>query len=249
MKSPQRKKNLIKASNRLTFRQMPFSCLIMEAEELVQLRWKYSSLPATERRLAADWEYNASFASELFYDARGQKNDEITPWPGAVVALAIDPEYAPALLTVASFEYHYGRKDEAMSLFLTLPTLPEITEQLAANIDKGGNFLIDRGDYQNAKALYSAAARVFPNTPIYHNGLSYCLANLGRLQEAVDHAKHAVNLEPDNYNYLADLGWSLLQVEHFDEAQSVLERAVTLTPPEYKQAKGNLEELHRRQRS
>lgn len=250
MKSSRPKKKSVQVSDHLTFSKMPFSLLIQKAEDLAELRRKFASKPAQERQFAADWEYNAAVAAKLFNQAIGfDENDDTSPWPGAVIALAIDPQYAPALLTVASYEYLYGRINEAMTLFLTLPTLPAETEDLAEIIDKAGDFLLDQEDYENARSLYSAAVCQFPKVALYHNGLSYCLAQLGRLDEAIEHDKRAVNLDPDNYKYLSDLGWSLLEAERFEEAQTILERAVTLSPPEYELARGNLEELHSRRKS
>jgi hypothetical protein len=43
--------------------------------------------------------------------------------------------------------------------------------------------------------------------------------------------------------HLNDLGYSLLEAGQYAEAESVLQRAVQLAPPEYDLAKGNLEHL------
>ena len=68
-------------------------------------------------------------ATEIFNDAialAGQEELGTPSWPSGVVALAIDPLYAPALLTVGSIEYQLGRVEEPMKLFMTLVTLPKI---------------------------------------------------------------------------------------------------------------------------
>jgi len=227
---------------------MPFSRLVKESEDLAQLRREYASSSDNERRHAADFQYNASIASQMFNKAVGQADDENAPWPGAVTALAIDPKYAPALLTVGSFEYLYGRIDEAMAHFLALTTLPEATEDIVEIVDQAGDFLIDNQDYENAVILYSAASGEHPNIPQYRNGLSYCFGKLGRLEEAIEQARYTVNLKPDSHEYLTDLGWSLVEAEYFDEAQTVLKRAVAMSPPDYELARENLAELHRRMR-
>ncbi|MFV1968587.1 MAG: tetratricopeptide repeat protein [Pirellulaceae bacterium] len=54
--------------------------------------------------------------------------------------------------------------------------------------------------------------------------------------------RRAVELEPNNYLHLNDLGYSLLEAGRYDEAE-VLERAVQLAPPDYDLAKGNLKHL------
>lgn len=235
-------------SKSLTFEDMPFSRLVKESEDLAQLRREYASLSSNERRHAADFQYNASIASQIFNKAIGQADDENTPWPGAVTALAIDSKYAPALLTVGSFEYLYGRIDEAMAHFLALTTLPETTEDIVEIIDQAGDFLIDNQDYENAVLLYSAGSGEYPSIPEYRNGLSYCFGKLGRLEEAIEQVRYAVNLEPDNHTYLTDLGWTLVEAKYFDEAQAVLKRAVAMSPPDYELARENLAELQRRMR-
>jgi len=233
-------------SKSLTFENTPFLRLVKESEELAEVRREYASSSEHERRLAADFQYNSSIASEMFNKAIGQADDENSPWPGEVMALAIDPKYAPALLTVGSFEYLYERTDEAMAHFLALTTLPETTEDIVEIIDQAGDFLIDNQDYENAVILYSAATGEHPNIPEYRNGLSYCFGKLGRMEEAIEEVRYAVNLEPDNHIYLTDSGWTLVEAKCFDEAHTVLKRAVALSPPDYELARENLAELHRR---
>jgi len=174
------------------------------------------------------------------------KPDLVHPaWHDAAAPLAIDPEYAPAMLTVGSLEYQYGRAEEAMAQFLRLATLPADTEDLAEIIDRAGDFLIDQGDYVNAARLYAAAARAYPEVGLYHVGLGYCAAEAGRMEESVAHHRRAVELEPNNYLHLNDLGYSLLVAGQYDEAESVLQRAVKLAPPDYDLAEGNLEHLRK----
>lgn len=233
-------------SNNLTFENTPFSQLIKKCNELAQLRREHASLPEENRRFAADYNYHSSIASQMFNKTLGLKDDGVFPWPEEVVALAIDPKYAPAILTVGSYEYIYGRINEAMKLFLTLPTLSEDTEELTEIIDKAGDFLIDNQDYNNALTLYSTAIREHPNIALYYNGLGYCFGKLGRREEAIEQARHSVRLEPDNHEYLTDLGWSLIEANYFEEAKAVLEQAVEISPSNYKLAKDNLKELHRR---
>ena len=99
-----------------------------------------------------------------------------------VLALAIDPLYAPALLTVGSLEYQYGRAEAGMDLFMTLAALPQEPE-LAEIIDKAGTFLLDSGDYANALRLYRAAADANPDVAVFWSGVGYCHGRLGAMQE------------------------------------------------------------------
>ncbi|RLA95572.1 MAG: hypothetical protein DRG83_18490, partial [Deltaproteobacteria bacterium] len=140
------------------------------------------------------------------------------------------------------------RKDEAMIHFMSLTKLPEDTEDLAVIIDKAGDFLIENEDIENATKLYFTATTQYPQIALFHNSLSYCYGILGEIEKAVKEAKLAVELDPDNYLYLTDLGWSLVEAEKLDEAEIVLEKAVSLSPPDYELARNNLEELRRRKK-
>ncbi len=228
-----------------SFKDHSFSELMKISEPLRKLREDYASHSAEERRMAADYEYHAASANQLFYDSIGQPLEK-NPIPGEVVALAIDPDYAPAILTVGSMEYIQGRVDDAIALLLSLTKVPKGTEDLFVIIDKAGDFLIDRSDFDNALALYMAGIREFREEPRFYSGASYCLGKLGKVDDSVVMARKAVELVPDNHEYLNDLGFSLVLAGQFNEAETVLQNAISLSPPDYKMARNNLEFLKER---
>ncbi len=233
------------------FKNVPFSTLVKDNSELAALRRDYSSRPARERRMAADWEYHSQLANEIFNNSMamsGKDGLKNSFWPSGVVALAIDPRYAPAILTVGSIEYHLGRIKEAMKLFKRLAKLPKGEEALSTIIDKAGDFLIDQGDYENALALYSAAEKAYPHEALYPLGVGYCLGKLGFYEESVEKHRHANVLEPDNYKHLNDLGYSLLEAGKFEEAEEVLQRSISLAPAGYKFSRNNLSELKKKRK-
>jgi tetratricopeptide (TPR) repeat protein len=228
-----------------TLAEIPFRMLVEKDAELKNLRTQYAGLPAEQRRSAAQWAHDSAHASTLVAHATNQPDLVHPAWHDAAAPLAIDPEYAPAMLTVGSLEYQYGRVDEAMALFLKLTTLPADTEDLPEIIDTAGDFLIDQDDHVNAGQLYAAAVQAYPQVALYQLGLGYCAAESGRMEESVTRHRRAVELEPNNYLHLNDLGYSLLRAGHYDEAEEVLLRAVQLAPPDYDLAKGNLEHLRK----
>ena len=228
------------------FKNVPFSVLVKDDRDLADFRREYASMPARERRMAADWEYHRQIASDIFNDSMalaGQEGLGKSIWPSGVIALAIDPLYAPAILTVGSIEYQLGRVEEAMRLFITLATLPKDEEDLSTIIDKAGDFLIDQDDYENALALYSAAEKAYSHEAVYPIGSGYCLGKLGRYEDSVEKHRRADALEPNNYKHLNDLGYSLLEAGKFDEAEEVLQRSISLAPPDYEFPRNNLSEL------
>ncbi len=236
-------------SEDMNIKNTPFSRLVVEDEDLSLARSEYASLSDRERWSAADYQYHSSIASDMFNQAIGMINDEeVELYYGELLALAIDPKYAPALLSVGTIEYYYGRPEEGMKYLCELAALPPDTEDIAEIIDKAGDFLTGNQDYEGALILYEAASNKNPDEPIYHDGLSYCRGKLGQYQLAVDEARITVDLEPDNHIYLSNLGWSLVEAEEYDEAQSVLERAVELSPSDYDMAQANLDELLKRKK-
>lgn len=231
------------------FEDVPFRVLVKDDRKLSALRAEYASASANERRKAADWEYHSQISVDIVNNAlakSAQSGLETSAWPPGITPLAIDPLYAPAILTVGSIEYQIGRVDEAMKLFLTLTTLPKDEEDLATIIDKAGDFLIDQDDYENALALYSAAEKAFPDEVVYLIGSGYCLGQLGRYEDSVEKHGRADALEPDNYKHLNDLGYSLFEAGRFDEAKEILERSISLAPPDYEFPINNLAELQKR---
>jgi tetratricopeptide (TPR) repeat protein len=228
------------------FKRTPFSTLVKENSELAAIRRDYASRPARERRMAADWEYHSEMANEIFNASMAMAGKEglgKSFWPSAVVALAIDPLYAHAILTVGSSEYQLGRKEEAMQLFMLLAELPKDEVDLVIIIDKAGDFLIDQDDYENALALYTAAEKAYPSETVYIGGAGYCLGKLGHYEEAVEKHRRLDALEPDNYKHLNDLGYSLFEAGKLDEAEEVLLRSMSLAPVEYRYPHNNLSRL------
>ncbi len=223
-----------------------FSEAVDRDSGLKSLRKKYARATPEKRRKAAEFEYNESMASDMFnmvLALTGSKPMGQPKWPAGFEALAIDPRYAPALLTVGSLEYHYGFEEEAMEMFLTLTKLPADEEDLAEIIDKAGDFLLDQKDLMNALLLYTEAERAYPTEALHCIGSGYCFHKMGNLEEAVARNRRAVELEPDNYSHLNDLGYSLLEAGLLDEAETVLKRSISLSPPTYALPRGNLQTL------
>ena len=126
---------------RLMLRDRPFAQLVVSVQELMEVRREYAGRSPEERRSRAQWAYDSGMADEFLSRAllgAGRGADFDSGYDSGVVALAIDPRFAPALLTVGSIEYQYKRPDAAMELFMTLTTLPQTEPDLAEIIDKAG---------------------------------------------------------------------------------------------------------------
>ncbi len=228
--------------------EVPFRELLRVDEELAEARREYARKTPEERRRAADFAYHQAQAERIVFPLFGREPERTEDFGGEVLALAISPEFAPALLTVGTLEYELGRREEALDLLHRLATLPGDTEDLPEIVDKAGDYLIDKGEIQAALDLYLAAVKTYPGVALYHDAAGYCLGKLGKREEAIRYARQAVELEPENHLWLNDLGWSLLEIGSLAEAEEVLERAVSLSPPDYELARNNLTEVRRKRR-
>jgi tetratricopeptide (TPR) repeat protein len=238
-------------SDRRRLKDAPFAELVHTDTELVAARGAYAGKPATQRRAAAQWEYDSAMADDLFAAAlhrQGQRDWPKSHLEPGVFALAIDPLFAPALLTVGSLEYQYGRVEGAMECFLTLPSLPQNEPELIEIIEKASRFLLDQRDYRNALRLCQAAAEAGPTVAAYWSCVSYSLGHLGRKEDAISAARWAVELDGRNHVHLTDLGWTLVEDCQYEEARVVLREAIALAPPDYVLARNNLLELEKRMR-
>lgn len=100
--------------HRYTIQEKPFRELLILDNELSEARRECANRTPQDRRMEADFTYHKGSADRVFGVALGRNVSE-DPWRAEVMALAIDPNYAPAILTVGSLEYELGRRDEALA--------------------------------------------------------------------------------------------------------------------------------------
>ena len=228
----------------VTFEECSFEECLRRDPDLAATRREYAARSAEQRRRAADFQYHGAVAGHMFNQCltgAGLAPFGEGGWPEGVLALAMDPLFAPALLTVGSIEYQLGRKQEAMQMFMKLTTLPADEPDLDEIIDEAGDFLIDEQDFEAARDLYAASESAHPEVATYPIGLCYCLGKLGRHEEAIVKGRRALELEPDDCYHLNDLGRSLFEAGHLDEAEATLRRAVEVAPDDYDLPETNLE--------
>ncbi len=145
-------------------------------------------------------------------------------------ALEWKPTYAPAILSMGSVEYQRGRRAEGWRLFQSLLSLPQNTPDLREIIDDAGTFLIHTRRYTDGLALYRAAVKEFPDAARLHQGLACCAGHEGFHDEEVAASERALQLEPDSQQLVNDLGWSFFEAGRLEEAERMLDRAVSMDP-------------------
>lgn len=184
----------------------------------------------TGGKVAEDWqlfEAEAAYAESVFRDAIGDTEASIA---AAERALETKPDYPPAVLTMGSINYQWGRERDGARLFRSLLSLPDEFGDLWQVIDKAGNFLIQTERYTEGLELYQAAVERFPDKATLYQGLGCCAGHERLFDKAVEVSRKALDLEPDRQDLTSDLGWSLFQAGRFDEGEEALSRAVALDP-------------------
>lgn len=169
----------------------------------------------------------AAYAESIFRTALG---DLIGAVSALQRALDLAPAYAPAILSMGSVEYQRRRTAEGRRLFQSLLSLRKNTPDLCAIIDEAGSFLIQIRAYSDGLALYRAAAARFPTVAAFYQGLGCCAGHEGMHDEAVAASERALQLEPGSQELVNDLGWALYEAGRVEEAERVLERAVSMDP-------------------
>jgi tetratricopeptide (TPR) repeat protein len=220
--------------------------LLSRDPQLSAFRAAYSQKPAKKRRAAAELVYDESISNSLFGAALARLQGERLPapqWPPGFAALAIDPEYAPALLTVGCYEHGCGRKAEGKRLLLQLTQLSPNAADWIGIIDKAGQALMEAGDAAGTCRLYKAALAASPGKQEFITGLSWALCRAGKHEEALPWLERAVANAHDDYAVLNDYGWGLAELGRFEEAQKVLQKAAELAPADYDLPANNLGRL------
>jgi hypothetical protein len=83
-----------------------------------------------------------------------------------------------------------------------------------------------RQAYRHFKAAYNLCVE---HADVFRDMLGICWY-LGKYDEALSVTRAAVNLWPDDPNWLSDLGEALIHVEQFDEAKEILSEAFRMDP-------------------
>ena len=97
-----------------------------------------------------------------------------------------------------------------------------------------------------ATDYYHKAYDFDPNWVAARNRLRIPPQDAVRLDEAIDHYRQAIRLEPGGAHFYGALGQALLAKWQFAEADAAIGRCLELLPPDEKNRRGNLERLQGR---
>lgn len=83
------------------------------------------------------------------------------------------------------------------------------------------------GEYEKAVEVYRHALEIHPTARI-HNYLAWSLSELGRYDDAAEHSREAIHLDPEYPNAYNDLGAYLVEQGRAKEAEPWLRRATKM---------------------
>jgi tetratricopeptide (TPR) repeat protein len=142
-------------------------------------------------------------------------------------ALALRPEYAPALNNMATAYRAAGRLDEAVTTYrralAAQPDFPDAQYNLA-------NALLQQGSADEAIGRFESALRSMPDSADVHNNLGTALADKGRAADAIREFQAALALDPASAIAHRNLGSLLASTGDRAGAVDHLRRAVQADP-------------------
>ena len=167
----------------------------------------------------------AAFADSIFTMPLGNAERSVA---AVKRALALRPNYPPAVLTMGSIEYQRHRQTEGRRLFLSLLSLPDDDCDIRQIIDTAGSFLIRSKKYADGLELFRGAVERFTDRANLYQGLGCCAAHEGFFDDAVAAYEKALALDPNSQELTNDLGWSLYESGRLERARDFLLRAVSM---------------------
>ncbi len=154
-----------------------------------------------------------------------KKNDEAVAYYKA--AIKIDNLFYPAKVNLAMLYNEMGEKDKAETLFREVvqeqPGLPEIAYSLAL-------LLAEKNNYEEAALFMGKAASNMPDAPRVHYNYGLLLQYLKNDTESEAELKKALDLEPENMDFLYALFDFYFKRARFHQAKEIAETMVKMAP-------------------
>ncbi len=106
-----------------------------------------------------------------------------------------------------------------------------LVERFVPQLDAAGESLWAERIFDSVVQRFQAVLAVWPNSALHHNNLAWACARCARRPDLqLQHARRAVELEPDNTSYLDTLGEVLFLAGQNDEAAELAAKCVALNP-------------------
>jgi len=145
-------------------------------------------------------------------------------------AVQLDSQASSAWFNLGSALARLGSRDEAFEALdhaqQLAPKDPEITTawlEAAGRLATEAAECVNKKEYQRARGMLLKVARPLANSPSWNNLLGYSEFKLGHPEDAIAHLQKALHLDPNNEDYLLDLGEFLAYYRAHGEARKMFE--------------------------
>ena len=140
-------------------------------------------------------------------------------------ALAVDPDYVPALNNLGLLLKRLGQRRDAEDCLRRAIALTPDDFELHNNL---AVLLHEEGRLDAALASYGRALEIMPDDGFARGNFGGLLSQMGRGEEAIPHCRRAAELCPDSVAVWSTLGKVLIDAGQVDEAMPVLLRALQM---------------------
>jgi tetratricopeptide (TPR) repeat protein len=163
----------------------------------------------------------------IIWESMGEKENAEKHY---IKATENNPKTQVAYIAYAKLLIEKGNDDAALEILSKAEKA--IPFEIAASLEKA-NFLSQLGKTDEAIAIYEALYQKNDQTNIVANNMAQLIADYkSHDNKAMDRARIAAERFTNSNNpyHLDTLGWVYLRMGHIAQAQSVLERAISLSP-------------------
>jgi putative PEP-CTERM system TPR-repeat lipoprotein len=181
-------------------------------------------MPAAIEQVRMHAAQNPKSAAVQFFLGRllFETGNQVQAKQAFMAAKALNPDYTPAVLSLAEVDLTLANWDDARRGFTTV--LSKKREDSSARSELG--MLEFSVGNQNAAIIdFRKAIETQPNDAVALNNLAYLLAENGQADEALKYAQKAVELAPDKSSFLDTLGWVLYRKGVYNAALTHLQSA------------------------
>jgi tetratricopeptide (TPR) repeat protein len=157
--------------------------------------------------------------------------------PSFVRVVKLEPGVWQGWRNLGSAQLEIGKTQDAFTSFDRAQRLaPGNSEVVAAWLDTAGRLathaadLLEERRYLEARAVLITVQRPLENSGSWNNLLGYAEFKLGHPEAASNHLERALKIEPENEDFLLDVGEFLAHYRAYDKAAAFFEVAVRRMP-------------------
>ena len=199
-----------------------------------RLRAGTVSEPSRER-LTASMDAYEEYLRGRFFWAKGSPDDYAKSVDCYEQAVALDPGFAQAYVALADTCFYWSIVGDSLNLMprarAAVEKALELDDTLAeAHGTLGWIRFFGEWDWAAAMEALERALSLNPNSAQAHQAFGVLKTNLGRVDEAVVHARRGVELDPVSAQTLQSLQFALHQAGQYEESLACGDKALEVAP-------------------